>query len=87
MAFRNLHATATGPARYLRVRSLLREPKPPYDDNPEEKTPVAPARQSRRCRICWGTGRIHLVRGGKDVGRARRCPACRGAGFVLVEPT
>jgi len=67
------------------VRSLLREPKPPYD-KPEEKTPVAPARRSTRCRICWGTGRIHLRHDGKDVGRARRCPACRGAGFVIVEP-
>ena len=67
------------------MRSLLREPKPPYDDKPEEKTPVAPQRRSMKCRICWGTGRIHLMRGGKDVGRGRRCPGCRGAGWVIVE--
>jgi hypothetical protein len=68
------------------VRSVLREPKPPYDDEDEEETPAAPARRSERCRVCRGTGRIHLVRGGKDVGRARRCPACRGTGFVTGEP-
>ena len=85
MALRNLHATAAHPARYLRVRSLLREPKPPYDDKPEEKTPVAPARRRVRCRTCWGTGRIHLMRGGKDVGRGRRCPGCRGVGWVVVD--
>ncbi|HEY7375664.1 MAG TPA: hypothetical protein VIF57_26140 [Polyangia bacterium] len=69
------------------MRSLLREPKPPYDDEDEEETtPVAPTRRSVRCRVCRGTGRIHLMRGGKDVGRARRCPACRGTGFVTVEP-
>jgi hypothetical protein len=82
-----LDATRTRRARYIGVRTLLREPKPPYDkDDPDEKTPPAPARRSERCRVCRGTGRIHLVRGGKDVGRARRCPACRGAGFVVVEP-
>jgi DnaJ-class molecular chaperone len=67
------------------VPSQLREPKPPYDDRPEEKTPVAPERRSQRCRICWGTGRIHLRRDGKDVGRSRRCPACRGAGWVILD--
>jgi hypothetical protein len=78
-------ATGWPAARYSGVRSFLREPKPPYDDEPEEKTPAFPARRNERCRVCRGTGRIHLVRGGKDVGRARRCPACRGAGFVIVE--
>jgi len=66
------------------VRSLLREPKND-DDEAEEKTPAAPERRSQRCRICWGTGRIHLFRNGKDVGRGRRCPGCRGAGFIIVE--
>jgi DnaJ-class molecular chaperone len=67
------------------VRSLLREPKPPYDDDREETTPALPERRSERCRICRGTGRIHVTERGRDVGRARRCPACRGAGFVVVE--
>jgi len=83
---RRADATGARPARYIGVRSLLREPKPPYDDEDEEETPAGPTRRSERCRVCRGTGRIHIVRGGKDVGRARRCPACRGAGFIIVEP-
>jgi DnaJ-class molecular chaperone len=67
------------------VRTSLREPKPPYDGEDEEKTPSVPERRSERCRICRGTGRVHLVRSGRDVGRGRRCPACRGAGFLIAE--
>jgi len=68
------------------VRSLLREPKPPYDDDEtEEGTPPLPERRSERCRICRGTGRIHIIRDGREVGRARRCPACRGAGLIVID--
>jgi len=64
---------------------LLREPKPPYGADTEEDTPALPERRSERCRVCRGTGRVHLVRGGRDVGRGRRCPACQGAGFLMPE--
>jgi DnaJ-class molecular chaperone len=67
------------------MRSLLREPKPPYDDEAEEDTPAVPPPRRQRCRVCRGTGRIHVIQGGKEVGRPRRCPACRGAGSVPVE--
>src|SRR5689334_10325232 len=57
--FRMLHARAAGRRRGTQpprarpdtsaVRSLLREPKPPYDDEDEEETPAAPGRRSERC--------------------------------------
>jgi len=82
--FEILHATGTQAARYSGVRSSLREPKPPpYDDDDrEEETPAVPPRRSQRCRVCLGTGRIHLIRPIKEMGRGRRCPACRGSGWA-----
>jgi hypothetical protein len=68
------------------VPSLLREPDDPYDDQPEEATPAAKPRRIEPCRVCWGTGRVHVIERGKDAGRERRCPVCRGRGFRVVDP-
>jgi DnaJ-class molecular chaperone len=65
------------------MRSLLREPGPADDDDePDEKTPPLPQRRTQRCRVCRGTGRVHLIQRGREDARGRRCPACRGTGFV-----
>jgi hypothetical protein len=64
----------------------IREPDEPYDGDPEEPTPKSTARRIEPCVPCRATGRIHVVhRNGRDAGRGRPCPICRGRGFRMLD--